>query len=703
MKVFYFCFIYFYFFRTLSAQNIAEFLSVTPGIQTSNFVFPASHQFQKIIEHGDPISNGTMNDNFDFTAFISVGSSAENGYLSINHELTPGGVTIMDLHFDPIGQLWEKSNIQAIDFSNPSINETARNCSGGLTPWGNVISCEEALSTSDTNGDGYNDIGWHVEINPITRSVVGKMWSLGCGQKENIVIHNNRRTAYFGNDANPGYLFKFVANNSDDLSNGNLYVYTGPKNGAGTWVQIANTSIADRNNTMSLCNAAGATVYNGIEDVEIGPDGKIYFAVKNENRIYRFHDNDPISGLTTLDMETYAGNASYNITHAGGTTSVPWGTGNDNLAFDGQGNLWVLQDGGNNYIWVVMNDHSQTAPNVKLFGIAPAGSEPTGINFTPDFRYLFMSFQHPSATNNSDLQSDAAGINVGFGKDIAIVIALEQFLGCHLSGQLCNDGNESTANDVYNNSCQCAGIVIADSIEIGINSGGDDVEENILNGSLNAASSDLEMVTDGSIHQKVGLRFNNIPILRGALIKNAFIQFTTDETTSAPTTITLHTELSGHALPYITTDTFSVSERLKSTDSLIWTIPAWSSIGEAGTNQKSPDLKSIVQQVINHPQWQYGNSFSFIISGEGSRVTKSYDLLPAAAPKLTINYVLQNVNNIGIGTESPATKLHIKDGDVFLETIGSGMILKSPDGNCWRIKVSNDGTLQSISIPCPDQ
>ena len=27
--------------------------------------------------------------------------------------------------------------------------------------------------------------------------------------------------------------------------------------------------------------------------------------------------------------------------------------GNDNLAFDGEGNLWVLQDGGHDYIWVV--------------------------------------------------------------------------------------------------------------------------------------------------------------------------------------------------------------------------------------------------------------------------------------------------------------------------------------------------------------
>lgn len=52
-------------------------------------------------------------------------------------------------------------------------------------------------------------------------------------------------------------------------------------------------------------------------------------------------------------METYVVNTSYDIEHENGTTSANWGYGNDNLAFDGDGNLWVFQDGGNNYIWLV--------------------------------------------------------------------------------------------------------------------------------------------------------------------------------------------------------------------------------------------------------------------------------------------------------------------------------------------------------------
>ncbi len=414
----------------VTGQHISAFTSVTPGSQTSDFKFPFStHTFQKILEHGDPVLNGTARDNFDFTGYLPANGSSVSGYLSLNHEMTPGGVTAMDMHFNAFTKLWQAGSITNLDFT--AVNGTAKNCSGGITPWGTTITCEEGIDVSDTNLDGYNDLGWMVEVDPVSKTVIGKLWALGCGKKENIVIHANRQTAYFGNDDNPGYLFKFVASSVNNLNSGLLYAYKGSKNGTGEWIPISNATIWERNNTMQLCNAAGATVFNGIEDVEIGPDGKVYLAVKNESCVYRFTDIDPITGKAVSGFETYAGNRSYNISHEGGTVLTPWGSGNDNLAFDNLGNLWVLQDGGKNYIWVVMNNHTQESPNVKLFGIAPAGSEPTGITFTPDFKYLFMSFQHPNAANGIDFQIDAAGNPVGFGKDIALVISLSADLGCN--------------------------------------------------------------------------------------------------------------------------------------------------------------------------------------------------------------------------------------------------------------------------------
>lgn len=54
--------------------------------------------------------------------------------------------------------------------------------------------------------------------------------------------------------------------------------------------------------------------------------------------------------------------------------------------------------------------------------------------------------------------------------------------------------------------------------------------------------------------------------------------------------------------------------------------------------------------------------------------------------------------NVGIGTTTPNSKLQVKDGDIEVETIGSGLILKSPDGTRWRVTVSNLGLLVITSI-----
>ncbi len=39
-------------------------------------------------------------------------------------------------------------------------------------------------------------------------------------------------------------------------------------------------------------------------------------------------------------------------------------------------------------------------------------------------------------------------------------------------------------------------------------------------------------------------------------------------------------------------------------------------------------------------------------------------------------------------------------GDVQVEELGSGLVLRSPDGNCWRTTVDNAGNLSTVLIPC---
>ncbi len=417
-------------YTIMFSQNIYDFVSITPGAQTDQFIFPESHSFQKIISVDESLTGGGL---FpiqpDFSGYVPISNSSLNGYLSINSEFFPGGVTILDINFDLVKNLWVKTASQAVNFS--SVGGTAANCSGTVTPWNTIISSEELTLPINNFPDDYLDYGWNVEINPVTKSVITKHWAMGNFAHENVTIHTNERTVYQGADSNPGYLYKFVADTPQDLSSGTLYVYSGLKSGAGNWILLANTTPAERNSTLAQSNTLGGTVFNGVEDVEIGPDGMVYFAVKNEGQVYRLQDSDAITG-TTATVETFVGNTNYDITHNGGVTSVDWGNGNDNLAFDNGGNLWVLQDGGTNYIWLVENGHTQASPKVKIFGRAPLGSEPTGITFTPDFKYLFMSIMHPTNTNNAN-QIDADGNIVLFDKGTTVVLALAENLGTILS------------------------------------------------------------------------------------------------------------------------------------------------------------------------------------------------------------------------------------------------------------------------------
>lgn len=59
--------------------------------------------------------------------------------------------------------------------------------------------------------------------------------------------------------------------------------------------------------------------------------------------------------------------------------------------------------------------------------------------------------------------------------------------------------------------------------------------------------------------------------------------------------------------------------------------------------------------------------------------------------------------NVGIGSVNPSTKLQISEGDVYISDIDKGIIMKSPDGQCWRGTMDNTGKLVFTQIDCPDE
>jgi len=421
--------------------HIGCFTSLIPRPQNDTVAVPnATHAFQYIAAFGDAYKGtpGTIPSNFDFTGYVPINGSSTRGYLSINHEKDggTGGVSILEIQLNQNTGLWETLNSGPVDFK-PVVGTTS-NCSGTVASWNNVITCEEAVSNTDTNGDGYHDYGWAVELVPSTRMVRDfgrgkqKLWKLGKMDHENVVVAKDQKTLYEGEDDPRGSLFKFIAAQPTRLDSGLLYtlvldsayVNGEPRGTTGRWVQVPNSTPTECNNVKMTSATLGATLFNGIEDVEISPiDSMIYFTVKGVGRVYRFRDN----GTTISNFETFAGGKNYRITtDSNKIVTEPWGGGNDNLSFDDRGNLWVLQDGGRNFTWVLRAGHTQANPKVEIFSHTPVVGEPTGMTFTPDFKYAFISMQEGRGQLP---RKDVSGETRTFDRSVALVFARNQFLG----------------------------------------------------------------------------------------------------------------------------------------------------------------------------------------------------------------------------------------------------------------------------------
>lgn len=427
--------------------HISCYTSLFPTAQGPDFFIPETHAFQVLLKQGDQYTNQNVRTsapgNNDFTGYIGRSGSSIDGFVGINHENSPGGFSIIDIRYVDTTRTWVVDSSQAVDFYNNDLVSTVRNCSGGITPWGTWITSEESTNAGDANSDGYQDIGWQVEIDPITRKVPEystpgkqeKLWALGRMSHENIAVANDSITAYEGEDRGSGCVYKFIADNPMDLSSGRLYALKLDSNlvggepvvSTGTWIRIPNTTQADRNTTNSLAISLGATPFNGVEDVEVGTvDGKIYFTSKGYGRVYSFSDD---TDTTVSQFKTFVGGQSYLINYGSGIVSEPWSSGNDNLCFDDLGNLYVLQDGDRDHIWMVGPSHTQTSPKVDIFAKLPSGSESCGMTFTPDYKFMFLSVQHPSGGNSSTFQIDANGDTTLMNISQTLVIARKEFLG----------------------------------------------------------------------------------------------------------------------------------------------------------------------------------------------------------------------------------------------------------------------------------
>lgn len=162
-----------------------------------------------------------------------------------------------------------------------------------------------------------------------------------------------------------------------------------------------------------------------------------------------------------------------------------------------------------------------------------------------------------------------------------------------------------------------------------ITASSDDARETVSTGVVDLTITNHNIFGAG---REVGLRFQNVTISAGSTITNAWLTVTTYNTEDDPN-VTIYGEDIDDA-PSFTTTGYDITSRTKTTASVSWSA---SNIGTGAKN--SPDVKSVIQEIIDRSGWASGNDIAIIVQGvSGCNFSfRAYDY-GSGIPSITIEY-----------------------------------------------------------------
>ena len=147
-------------------------------------------------------------------------------------------------------------------------------------------------------------------------------------------------------------------------------------------------------------------------------------------------------------------------------------------------------------------------------------------------------------------------------------------------------------------------------LDVRVSQNYDDAEERKSDGYSYYENDDLDLGRDiDNGYPIIGLRFQNIKIPQGVDITNAYIEFETYEDyggSQADISLSINGEASDSAARFETTD-HNISSRSTTATSVDWEVGSWDTVGET---HQSPDLKAIVQEIVNTRIYNLGNDSS---------------------------------------------------------------------------------------------
>ncbi len=170
----------------------------------------------------------------------------------------------------------------------------------------------------------------------------------------------------------------------------------------------------------------------------------------------------------------------------------------------------------------------------------------------------------------------------------------------------------------------------------------DDAEERD-NGGISLGGNKLNLGED----RYIGVRFLNVSIPQGGTVTNAYITFKACDTDTEHTDITIRGENTDNAARF-SANNGDLSGRAMTAAAVNWNdIPNWTD----NEYYKTPDLTSIVQEIVNRPGWATGNAMVILFRSEdlgGQRRADTHDSITENAAALFVEYGDANTATPGV-------------------------------------------------------